>query len=114
MTPETTILVRRLRGIALDLSGLASLRAAQDRAAEADGIEHHRRTVLQAADLLSQERTCSTCRHGKVRPMAGYDPIVCFAEWSGRPGRAAPTFDRRVTADYGCLLWEQADPKERA
>jgi hypothetical protein len=64
---------------------------------------------------LSQERACSTCRHGRVRPKDGFDPIVCFAEWPERPGRAAPTFDRRVTADYSCCFWgEQADPKESA
>jgi hypothetical protein len=62
---------------------------------------------------LLDVRSCATCRHVKLLFKQGYDPLVCVAEWPGRPGRAAPTFDRRVTEDYSCVFWEPLAPETK-
>lgn len=58
-------------------------------------------------------RSCATCRHAKLKFKQGYDPLVCVAEWPQRPGRAAPTFDRRVTEDYSCAFWKPVETEQK-
>jgi hypothetical protein len=68
-------------------------------------------TCGELRDLLSQERTCSTCRHlewAKIENYAGRSPEC------GHLHSAVLTLAVEAIDSWGCLLWEQADPKEPA
>jgi hypothetical protein len=94
MTPETTALVWRLRRYAEQLPHF--------------GIADFKSSVEQAAALLSQERTCSTCQH--LRELKRADTLqLCL-----HPQSAAFNLSSETIGTWGCLLWEQADPKESA
>jgi hypothetical protein len=93
MTPETEALVWRLRRYADQLPHF--------------GIADFKSSVEQAAALLSQERTCSTCKH--LRELRGPNTLqLCL-----NPQSAALNLSPECVNSWGCLLWEQADPKER-
>jgi hypothetical protein len=85
--------------------------------ADVDPLDFETRSIteLNWGELreLMAVRSCATCRHAKLRIQQGYDPLVCMAEWPERPGRAAPTFDRRVTEDYSCVFWEPLAPETK-
>lgn len=96
MTPETTALVERLRDAALGCSFAGN-----------PAKWPHADMLTEAADRLSQERTCSTCRHGHRHG----DILFVTCEHDESPVDEVPN-ERAKT--WGCLLWKQADPKEES
>jgi hypothetical protein len=91
MTPETEALVQRLKRHEF-------LLRAVERKAEANDI-------MAAIAALSQERACSTCKWCH----RSEGEIFCDHSGSGALELSSPQIDT-----WGCLLWEQADPKESA
>jgi hypothetical protein len=61
--------------------------------------------------LLSQERTCSTCKWLKEHAIENYAGKGLHCD---HIGSAAYELERDCVKSWGCLLWEQADPKEGA
>ena len=92
-SPETTALVQRLKRHEFLLRVV-------DRSVEADNIK-------DAIAALSQERTCSTCRHLDYADVGRERPVCQHRD---SPLRHLGTVRPEA---FGCLLWEQADPRER-
>jgi hypothetical protein len=62
---------------------------------------------VEADEQVSQARTCSTCRHRGT--VTEYRLQSCL-----HPESPITALNRRWVNKWGCLLWEQADPKEPA
>lgn len=73
-------------------------------------LSHIIREALEAATQAQREQpTCSTCRFAVNEPSRFSDmPLVCQASMNRADDRSlmAPTFDRRVPADYFCKFHE--------
>jgi hypothetical protein len=108
MTPETTALVQWVKDRA---------QRAEDRDAYYPGWgDEEAKRFRQIEALLSQERTCSTCRHAKdaasTEPLAWPDYYVGWL-LCRHPERMVDHVSPDRTGSWGCLLWEQAETKER-
>jgi hypothetical protein len=109
MTPETTALVQQLLARAWK-EGCAWAYQPHERGETPGPVDAAEicasRLIQQSA--LSQGRTCSTCRH--FERTAG--PII----WKvcQHPDSPLRELGTQRPETFGCLLWEQADPKEPA
>jgi hypothetical protein len=95
MTPETTAIVQQLE----EISVWSLDRCCLD-------VQILRRTAATAAKALSQERTCSTCRFLDYADVWRERPVCQHRD---SPLRHLGTVRPEA---FGCLLWEQSDPKE--
>jgi hypothetical protein len=82
--------------------------------AEVDPLDFETRSMPvlnwgELRDLLSQERTCSTCQHLEWYPIENY---AGQSPECGHLHSAALNLAVEAIGCWGCLLWEQADPKE--
>jgi hypothetical protein len=101
MTPKTIALVQQLE----EISVWSLDRCCMD-------VHLLRRTAATAAKALSQERTCSTCRHMFI--YAGLIDVDEQVPTCSHPHSPVRDYGDVSIEQFGCLLWEQADPKEPA